>query len=634
MTLENNFQRSINLELDLDSSILDEYKLTENSANVILAFLHNLRSEENERSVLFSGSYGIGKSYLFLCLANFLRFNKDNFKAKYPNLFAQLKEHNNLFKIKNDIKSDFEIVLLQGDAENIIDYFFSKLKINYQKNDNNNYIKVLTDYFNEKLKENKHILMIYDEFGQFLESQSKNEKNPNFKLLQDIAEVVNKSKNANLILITHKKLDNYTSNLSNDYKNEWRKVSGRFLTKHYTMNLTVLLELMLKKLNSNDLSKQRSMFYDNGITKPSERLLWKTGIGSITGLKPIEFLIKDQNINSIWPLHPISFLSLPILSSEVGQNERSMISFFNSIQSFGLMDWLNSFLSSETTSYIDSDVILLYQLWDFFEDVIREDIGFGGKAEIWKKVNKIISIIKHESDHVELINLIKTIAVLEITSDYSGLYPSKEIILYSYSNIGNHDYKEKLEILINRLEEYRVIVYHKTRKRYELYEGSPVNWEQEIENVIAKTVINNRKKLTILRNYTSPPVFYPRKYNNENFIKRFFYPIILDSFNEISSESRIEELIKRNFNADGLILYFPMVKWSENLAIKFKELNLEKYKAQLIFVFSNKDFYLSPIPRLVALNELNNNKEFKDQDNRIQGELELEIRFCKKRSEQ
>ena len=73
------------------------------------------------------------------------------------------------------------------------------------------------------------MFVIFDEFSKYIESQDKKTAGSNMKLLQDICELANSSKHAQLFfsMVAHKSIKEYGKYLSAEIINSFTGIEGR-----------------------------------------------------------------------------------------------------------------------------------------------------------------------------------------------------------------------------------------------------------------------------------------------------------------------------------------------------------------------------------------------------------------------
>ncbi|WP_415306355.1 hypothetical protein, partial [Clostridium perfringens] len=80
------------------------------------------------------------------------------------------------------------------------------------------------------------IFMVFDEFSKFIEASTDRNNAKDMKVLQDIAELCNRTKEnqIHLACITHKSINEYISKIPSNKIDMWRAIEGRFKEIYFT----------------------------------------------------------------------------------------------------------------------------------------------------------------------------------------------------------------------------------------------------------------------------------------------------------------------------------------------------------------------------------------------------------------
>ncbi len=620
------YKRSINLELDLDSDVLNEFKISKHAINTISLLLNTVDPDQNERTVVISGSFGSGKSFTLLLYANLIKRSLDDFKLIFPQIFNELNSYKSMNRIfsKKYIKNSSKLIILYGNID-IDKVLYTKLKSQYPKITTGNgssfqSINLLRSLIVEQNKIGQNLTIIFDEFSMFME---KNKGNLPVEYLQELVELVNNSKYINLYLVTHKLINNYVDQNDTDSLNRWRTIEGRFSSLKLPINTDIMFDILVNALQDKYVSKMRTKFYKDGYRKFTDRKDWIAFSKMNVHLNRI---IQKNQIEILWPFHPLAFLSLPILSAEVGQNNRSIASFLNSIENNSLKS-LFTFEENEEERNVDFNINLA-TLWDYFEIPIMQDTGFGGKSDIWQSVNKSLTVILKESTNEQMILLIKSIAIIEICSSILNIYPTDDILTLALTLNGKKN-DINFRITVDRLKNLGLIRYHKNRKIWQLYDGTGINWQIEINNIMKNKVFNNANRISTLKKHLKLLPLVTRRHNFKNKIIRFFkQELVLETVDTIIEEDFDEIQI---LHSDGIIMYLPLLSNEE--IIEFHDLDFRvlkipnNLKRRIIYAIPRKNIDCEEVLRnIFALEILAKNKEFVGLDKRIQNEIDLEIK--------
>lgn len=122
--------------------------------------------------------------------------------------------------------TDFEILNIVGDYCDLVTLL--QRKLNYGKS-GDSILDVLDSFYRKCRKQGKFLVIAIDEFGKVLEHAAKNNPEKELYFLQKLAEYVNEHSRQIILLTTlHQNFGSYAKNLSEEQRNEWKKVKGRF----------------------------------------------------------------------------------------------------------------------------------------------------------------------------------------------------------------------------------------------------------------------------------------------------------------------------------------------------------------------------------------------------------------------
>ena len=388
------------------------------------------------------------------------------------------------------------------------------------------------------------VIYIFDEFGRYLEN---NIEKIDVKEIQDMAEYCNLKNSSNLIMITHKNIFQYARRLENYFdKNEWEKVSGRFLHEHLLFEKTNILKILKNVIQKNGYEDYKK---NNEKIKLKEILLKDIVNNNINN--NIEEITKD-----FYPLDYITALVLPDLSQKIAQNERTLFSFICSDDSKSLKSVINE-------DKVNGEFITLDFLYDYFEKEMRQLSIESLEYKTYILSKNIIS--KLPKDKEKEIRIIKVLAMIYINNNFAEIEPNIETLKYIF-NEKNLD--------LTYLEENKHIILYKYKNYYRLFENFNLDINKKIGEYCEKK-IGKFNYIKRLEEEVGKGNYYPLKYNDLNKITRYLGQYFVDA----SNLSRLEEL-NRNHKEDGKIIYLTNIEENEDYQ------NIEK------MLKNNKDFIL------------------------------------------
>ncbi|MBP6281401.1 MAG: hypothetical protein KA384_05040 [Leptotrichiaceae bacterium] len=471
-----------------------------------------------------------------------------NWQENYNDTFKLFSK-----KLKIEISQDKFYTLLQEKDKKAIEIFkkiykemfagesFSALE-KIQKIDS-----VLEEVENtSKINGYDGVIYVFDEFGRYLES---NIKNLDVKEIQDMAEYCKNENASNFLLITHKDLFQYSEKVDNrESRNEWEKVSGRFLKEHLIYEKNNIMDII-----SNIFSKRNYYQFRNEHLENFER---KENL-----LKNFADINVIKETEKFYPLDLLTVNILPDLSQKLAQNERTLFAFLCGNEEKGLKNIM------KTT---DEIFISLADIYDYFEENLKMLDSESSEYKTYINCKNILSKLKDEE--YELKKFIKILSLIYIYNKMSDIEPTPEIMRYALG-------KTDLSDIENVLKERNFINYRRHFNHYKLVEDIDINVDKEVMEYIEQK-LSNFDPIETLEKNLKKDIYYPLKYNDRNSINRFMGQYYLD----VSDLSRIEK-IESNIYEDGKIIYLLNIDGNKNFNFIVEQLR-EKNN---IFIASNSD---------------------------------------------
>lgn len=677
VSINMHFQNSINLSLDLNNiDKINGYIPTDSGLTFLNYYLDTILRPNSDRSTMMIAPYGKGKSHAILILLSLLSLTDfteiDPLLNKIKNIDKQL--YLKIRKIENKqympvIVSNTRGSLSQALATSLkkslqneeltditLDSEFSEAikRMNIWKNDYpgtyealkdelkkrkvsiNNLINQLNDYDEVSLdlfKEiHKNILsgaqfvsdtnievadyyhevsdkivnlygysgmfIVFDEFTKFLESRDIESVSNDMKIIQDFAELANSSRNQEISfqLVLHKPVSEYES-LPKIIKNAFKGIEGRVAPYYFTASVKNSFDLISNVLEKND-------GYDDEVSKIKDKYnkyLSKSLSVPALSLEFEDAYLNNSLIDSIFPLHPLTAYILIRINEKVAQNERTLFTFLAKDSKRTLVDLIKQDLKKP--------YILPFVIFDYFEKQFMEERD---NLQLKKIANSAISALLSTNEAAEQ-EFIKTLALILMLNDRE-LLPSNISVIKNANLLSDDEVNKILKSLISKN-----IVTERSGGLIEFKVNIGFNIEKEITNLI------NRRYATVkvtheLNERNQNKYVYPKLYNTINAITRYFVSEYIDAvdFCELEDVSYFFDEDLR----DGLILnIIPNDKADfENVLKKVEALNCER----LVVVYPKRTHnYTKTLQWLLAIENLQNDEEFKESHNLVSTELNI-----------
>lgn len=380
------------------------------------------------------------------------------------------------------------------------------------------------------------IAVIWDEFGRYLEARTTQAFGNEAALLQEFAETCNYSgeKQLHFILFTHKELQSYASTLPQAYQQEWSRIEGRFQLHNITTDSDVAFRLVASAINHPDPNLVEEFLEQDTVARLSEQSEFARLFG---------FLSRQQILKLIYdtyPLHPLTLFSLVKLSSRVAQNERTMFTFLTSDELLGLRG-----LIQKHSTFTIFDFIRPAELWDYFAEAIRTDIGGAGTHRFWSGVSYALDKIAETDGLGE--RIIKSLGVLLICAEHSTVRPTTEIISWAVGS----DF-DTVEKVLKNLQRRKAVIFREIDGYWTFISGSDIDFEEKLNEILDHSNPTPLQLRRLLEHQLPAPHTLARRYNQEKAITRFF-----SGFYRWPSElenSAWDTLISKEA-ADGIVIY-------------------------------------------------------------------------------
>ena len=432
------------------------------------------------------------------------------------------------------------------------------------------------------------IFIVFDEFSKFLEYVENSHMMKDLKLLQDFAELANrtgKTEQIHISCITHKTMDQYANNMDEDRANAFKTVEGRFKELYFNRSLEQNYEIVSyaigKKKNFNDFYKK--YFEDNKVTYLQFK---KANI-----FKDVENIEKIL-FKGCFPLNPYTVYSLIGLSEKIAQNERTLFTFLTDDDSNSLKSFIKNPINFNKLFNID-------KIYDYFRPILKKETDSNIK-EIWMKSENAINKCKDENE----IRIIKAIAIVYMLNETEIFIPDDDTIKNSL-NLCDDEFHSAIDTLIEKS------IIKRKKITNELDFATIYNREitREIKRLSESDFYNINIKETL--NEIMPLTYsLPRRYNEEYKITRFFANTFMGEkeihslksfkilFEEIYCDGIIINLIResrniydlkeyfKNINSDNVVLRIPKNIFPKSIISLLRDYKAIRY---LLKKFADKD---------------------------------------------
>lgn len=517
------FRRSVNINSDLNNKdFLEGYICPKSSEEALVGIVKHVQMT-GQSAFTWTGPYGAGKSSLVVLLSSLLADDKALKKTACSRL-----SNDALSTVSEFIEGKkWRLLPVVGEPSDPLSIIGRAMVENgfcdTPPEDSQKLIATL-----QSTTKNKTGVMVFiDEMGKFLETFSNGQSEADIYLFQQLAELANSSEGKIILIgILHQSFNEYARNLSRVARDEWTKIQGRFIDYHINTAGEEQLELISRAIDSDKKPKR--------ITPEAKE------VASVIKMnRPIDEKSFSKLLNACWPLHPVVAALLgPISRKRFGQNQRSIFSFLNSAEPGGFKEFLNTTSTGQKSFYYPASY------WEYIQLNLESSIIASSDAKLWALANDLLAKCEASGGSEEHIQLLKTIAVIDIFKGRSGLSATEALL----SHCG---FEGNFQQLLTDLKKWTLIRFNKYSNSLSIFEGSDFDIEEAIDNAMHKVDSVNFARLSQIASFK--PYVAKRHYHKTGALRWMDVSIIQS---EQASEA-IKKTIKVSNAFGGFFIIVP-----------------------------------------------------------------------------
>lgn len=607
------FQRSIRIDTDLgDASALEGFICPQSSADVLLMMARHV-ADTRQGAFTWTGPFGSGKSSLVIALSALL-----NGKAELHSYASKVFGH----KIANAIwealpvgTRGWRVVPVVGrrdDPVRVIGEAVEAAGIVERKPrggwTETQLINSLADAAQRSPKTHGGLIIFIDEMGKFLEGAAQD--GADIYVFQQLAEAASRSDGRLLIVgVLHQAFEEYAHRLSHQIRDEWTKIQGRFIDLPVNTAGEEQIDLISRAIESDRRPKAPTS-------------LARTVAGLVHRERPADRERLALMLESCWPLHPIVGCLLgPISRRRFGQNQRSIFGFLNSAEPHGFQDFLRR--ADERDLYGPE------RLWDYLRANLEPSILASPDGHRWALAVEALERCESIGGDDLHLKLLKTIAVVDLLKERSGLAPSYELLRACFTAISESAIKKALD----QLKSWSFIIFKKFLDAYAIYAGSDFDIDQAVRSTLEEVDEIDFAKLKALVGLQ--PILAKRHYHDTGALRWFDV--------NLSPARDLVKLAEGYRPANGtigqFILVIPTDSEKENLVADFcREAARRSHQWDIVTGTSKRTWAIVDVAReLIALERVSHDhpelagdsvarREVDARLAALQGQLETELR--------
>ena len=299
------------------------------------------------------------------------------------------------------------------------------------------------------------LLVFIDEMGKFLEAAAHDGTDIYF--FQQLAELASRSSKRLIVVgILHQAFEEYAHRLAREMRDEWAKIQGRFVDLAVNIGGDEQIDLLSRAIESDRGSKKPGVLAEG-----------------VAALRRQTFPHLVQMLEDCWPLHPIVACLLgPLSRRRFGQNQRSIFGFLNSTEPRGFQDFLRS--------AGDGDLYAPDRLWDYLRINLEPSIMASPDGHRWALAADVLERCEAMGGEELHLRLLKTIALVDLLKDRSGLVASLDLLRYALPCYGS----EEIEQALTKLQDQALLIFRRFNNAYAVFEGSDFDIEHAVEQAL------------------------------------------------------------------------------------------------------------------------------------------------------
>jgi hypothetical protein len=449
------------------------------------------------------------------------------------------------------------------------------------------------------------IYIIFDEFSKFIESKDKTAAGNDMKLLQEICELAQESKNAQIFItmVAHKSIKEYGNYLSKGIINSFTGIEGRITEKLFVTssknNYELIQNAIIKKYDNEKDVKQIFRF----VNEENARKIHTEIPFFHSGFEFKDFL--NVVVRGCYPMNPVSAYMLLNISEKVAQNERTLFTFISKNEPNSMGRFIEK-QTEEEAWIVEADLV-----YDYFKGIFKKEISNKYIHDEWLKADYAIT----QCGTPEQIKIVKALAVINIINKPEEL-PADRKVLRNAVKILFFD-----DVLDDMLEKEAVIYFKASTGKiaFRTNIGADLGRIIQSRRQLLRNQVNISRVLSTVSNFD---FIVPKKYNQDFSMTRYFrYEFMtFESFNALMVGESLFDIAEF---CDGKVIAIINLDNKDHLdEIKRKVLDFSLQK--LVVLVPRKSFnMITQVQNFEVIQALKRDVEFLKENVVLQTELEV-----------
>src|SRR5579863_885406 len=345
----------------------------------------------------------------------------------------------------------------------------------------------------------KGTVLIIDELGKILEHLAAT--GGDLQFFQNLAELASRSERRLLVVgVLHQSFDEYVGRAGRHVRDEWAKVQGRYIDIPLSVTNSEQIELLSRAVVSHGAPVTHR---DLAVT-----------VGSLLRqYRPDASKEVESYLHKCWPIHPVTACLLGATSRRrFGQNQRSLFGFLNSHEPAGFQDFLSSAAAG--------DLFTPDRLFDYLRANLEPAILASPDGYRWSLALESLERAEKRAPTQEHVALIKSIAMLDLFRERSGLFASVDVLKTLLPKMPHKPLVSILEDFVS----WSVVTYRAHLSAYSVFAGSDFDVQAALDEALSKTSMVNLAEVKALASLR--PIVAKRHYHETGALRWFDVDVV------------------------------------------------------------------------------------------------------------
>ncbi len=492
------FQRAIRIDSDFNNlGALEGFICPESSAAVLRGVANHI-SRSGQGAFTWTGPYGSGKSSLAIVMSALLEGDTKNREVAAKAVGYDTASV--LWQAMPHSTNGWQILPVVGRRDNPVEVIGEAIESfrlsSRPKNGNWTEKKVIDSIvsLSTDLEKTSGVVVFLDEMGKFLEAAAHD--GFDIYLFQQLAEAASRSQGRLIVIgILHQAFEEYAHRLSREMRDEWSKIQGRFVDFAINTAGEEQIDLLSRAIEADRVSEAPSVSAEEVAECVKKH-------------RPGVSIQLAMTLEDCWPLHPIVAALLgPISKKRFGQNQRSLFGFLNSAEPQGFQEFLLN--ANEDENYKPE------KLWDYLRLNLEPSILASPDGHRWAMATEAVDRCESVGGTGLHLSLLKTIALIDIFRERSGLLPTRSIL---GAGVGGYSVGD-IDKALQDLKEWSFIIFRKHLNAYAVFAGSDFDIEEAIGTALGDIGTVDFQELKVLANLQ--PILAKRHYHKTGSLRWF-----------------------------------------------------------------------------------------------------------------